>query len=406
MPPTRELPQRDLQPRRGLERFALPAFLGLIVLLTVVWTFKFATLMRRASAMEHFLDRDVYSGHLADCECGPHSILRCSDYGPTWLPNLPGRDGLVTLASADFFDDVTIDERDLRQLAAFPELKRLRIDDCRWTEQGLAILGQFCELKELVLVWPRASNRGLAPLANLPKLEILELEIERISANDWQILGQLKDLKRLKLKVQELHEPGLAALGNLPNLNEFALAFEPGSAATMSDVGWQQVSRLPALETLRFKGSLVSAAALQKLATLPRLRNLALKIVAQDRVETSGSQGDLACQILSVLARFPRLERLTLSLETWSDQALTDLATLSHVDHLTLCSPTFTRESLANLKNLELRQLTVVATAMTPDEVQALANLFYGSTQLWGEDSFSVPGPVRWREELINLGCP
>lgn len=222
-----------------------------------------------------------------------------------------------------------VDDADLAQLEALPDLRRLGISAARVTDAGMAYLARLTNLTALVL-HPRSgvTDAGMAHLARLPRLQTLQLSWVGITDRGVEHLSNLPDLRTLSL---------VSTVPRSPNFTG------------ITDRACEHLRALIRLESLTLMNADISSAGLAHLADLTNLTNLNLS--ANPRITDDGMEH---------LARLPRLAVLRLFSTGVSDGGLAHLGRLTSLEVLNLSGTEITDAGLAHLKGLvRLRSLTL-----------------------------------------------
>ncbi len=107
----------------------------------------------------------------------------------------------------------------LKELAAFPQLKKLHLYDTPVTDAGLKEVARLQNLEFLDLRSTPVTDAGLKELAGLQKLQTLDLSDTQVTDAGLQALAGLKGLKSLDLRGTKTTKAGVAELKKaLPDL--------------------------------------------------------------------------------------------------------------------------------------------------------------------------------------------
>lgn len=246
---------------------------------------------------------------------------------------------------------VWVDDAVLKALTSFPRLQSLNLTDTLVTDDGLATLTNWPQLRQIsvrygverVLMdrmysgspepppeaqfYHRISDAGIARITAVPSLRALNLagcrisgrahslilqrpEMNRlvigsdVSDTNLQQLAKLTHLRTLSLSGdRSLTDTGFQALRNLTNLEELDLSYMP-----LSDQAWPIIRHFPRLRHLRISASSATGFGLAALSELKELRTLEI----ERAFETNGIDPGA----LSSLRKCPGLTRL------WLDNGL------------------------------------------------------------------------------------
>ena len=238
------------------------------------------------------------------------------------------------------FEGEQVSDASLALLKHLPELKAVRVRDCKVTDAGLAHLHRLTGLEDLTLAGlDGVTDAGLEHLAGLPNLASLDL-----------------------LALEQLTEAGLRPLRALPRLRSLYLV-----GPVITDQGVAHLVRLRHLETLHFSARL-TAAGLARLRDLPKLRELDLSPV-----------GEMTSDRLAQLGHLAQLDVLELSYVHFSDDNLVHLKGLTNLRKLNLAGSWVTDAGLIHVAALStLAELDLSGTKVTDaglKHLRALRNL-------------------------------
>ena len=167
-------------------------------------------------------------------------------------------------------------------------------------------------------------------------------------------IGQLSHLKFLQLSDPEQSDVLLAALPPLPELETMIVY-------GASDANFSNLERFPNLESLIVCGEEFTDAALPRLTTLTKLKDLCL-------VETG--------VLLEEVPPLPQLKSLNLKATRLGDAGLSHLDRVANLQTLNLCHTNVTDRGLVALRGLKsLTTLNLRMTDISDDAVPALAGL-------------------------------
>lgn len=181
-------------------------------------------------------------------------------------------------------------------------------------DEDLHILAAFSNLKSLRLPRSRVGDAGLTRLTNLRRLETLDLSQSRVTDRGLEHLGRLRSLESLMLDGLELQGAGLAHLEGCRRLRELSLRRTP-----LRSEHAELLNQLTSLESLTLESSTLGRLHLRD---LPRLRRLTLTLSAADV--------DLR------LERLPQLEQVAITLMAPRPPRRLHLAELAKLTQLSL----------------------------------------------------------------------
>lgn len=194
------------------------------------------------------------------------AITELSKLGAGFELNPQGRVRAVVLSGRRFRDD------HLKQVAKFPELDTLVIDEAQVTDAGLAHVKGAKELVELVAAGLPITDAGMKVLQNFSALKRLNLSsCRRITAGGMQNLAGLRNLEELNLQDTTIADQGLAHLSKLVRLKSLNL-----EGIRVGDAGVAHLKTLTALRTLNLYGAQITDRGLEDLKQLKNLEELNL----------------------------------------------------------------------------------------------------------------------------------
>jgi len=183
---------------------------------------------------------------------------------------------LATLTSSPYeqldeqyhkFLNVTDD--DLAAIPDFAQIKNLSLGRTSVTDAGLAHLAGCKNLEWLDLSLTAAGDEGLKSVAAAAGLKQLFLEGSKVTDAGLATLAGFKQLEELDLSKLTITDAGLAAFAGQRNLRILYLSGSP-----ITDAGLAHLKNLKQLETLETSGTQVTPEGRQKLqAALPRLHS-------------------------------------------------------------------------------------------------------------------------------------
>ena len=218
-----------------------------------------------------------------------------------------------------------VDDADMVHLRSLPDLRKLRLNGTKITDEGLAQVPGLRMLSVLQLNGLRITDAGLVLLKRLPRLEELELGGTQIT------------------------DAGLENFGGLTHLNSLNL-----NSTQVTGVGFKHLHGLPRLECLYLSGSPVTDAGMEHLGGLTQLRHLDLDAT---RVTDAG---------LVHLHGLTQLNRLSLRNTQVTDAGLQHFGGLTEIRHLELDNTRITDAGLGHLQRLkQLLALDLDGTQVT-----------------------------------------
>jgi hypothetical protein len=221
-------------------------------------------------------------------------------------------------------------DAELAHLKPLDRLQSLSLRHCdTFTEESLAFLEGFHQLRELDLQGTPVRDAGLVHLRGLDQLEELDLSHTAIT------------------------DAGLANLESFSRLRKLDLGINY-DRAQVGDAGVARLSGLNQLEELSLSGTKVGDAGVARLAGLHRLKRLDLYAT---KVGDAGLVG---------LSQLRELRELDLSHAPISDAGLAHLTGLEHLEKLVLEDTAISDVGLVHLKGLcRLKRLDLAATRIS-----------------------------------------
>jgi Leucine-rich repeat (LRR) protein len=159
-------------------------------------------------------------------------------------------------------------ERTIKSILRFKNIKRLQLDRAELDDKGLAMLATLPELESLVVSHTQITGTTLSSLGAAKKLSRLDIGSNALKAETLSALSSLKNLQNLSIGRCHLRNPHLAFLSQLTKLQYLDL-FEN---ALLSDPCMKYVSHLKNLKSLKIDGTHISQKGLLMLKGLPLKR--------------------------------------------------------------------------------------------------------------------------------------
>lgn len=265
-------------------RWSLRTMLGAVAILAVFCAW-FAEAWNRAN-----LQDPIIAELVRDRQC-----VAVERPGPKWLEFVVPDSFRRRIVAVDTRSNVdgTVDEAFVVQLGRLPRLTYLNLE----VEQ---------------LTPPMA-----AALRNLPQLRWLHIQEEQPSRQSLAAIGELTQLEGLRLYARELTSDSLLCLGGLTKLRMLTID------TSRTEGAFSQMPPFPQLESLDIKFSPLSRQDLRRLAVLPRLKALDLKYAEID-----------ADASLAELSTLSSLEELTIDGHILSAAGLESLAAVKRLRSL------------------------------------------------------------------------
>ena len=156
-------------------------------------------------------------------------------------------------------------ERTIKSILRFKNIKRLQLDRAELDDKGLAMLATLPNLESLVASHTQITGTTLSSLSATKKLSRLDIGSNALKAETLPALAGLKNLQDLSIGRCHLRNPHLAFLPQLTKLQYLEL-FEN---ALLSDPCMKYVSHLKNLKSLKIDGTHISQKGLLMLKGLP-----------------------------------------------------------------------------------------------------------------------------------------
>ncbi|MBI3862080.1 MAG: protein kinase [Planctomycetia bacterium] len=278
--------------------------------------------------------------------------------------------GNFEIAAVRGLGGISLDARDLRDLARLGDLESLSLAENRFSDPDLAELSKLKSLERLDLADTPISDAGVAHVVNIPALKALDLSRTRISGRALESLASLRSLTELSLAGNRIRDGDLRELKKLPQLAVLNLAATdvqgPGlqnlrslqnlkslnlNGIPMRDRAIRHLSGLESLEILRLTGAKVTDDDLRLLSGVTKLKEL---VLASTQVTGDG---------LKHLTWMNSLERLDLHETFVADPGLRFLKELAALKELRLRRTLISDRGVKLLE--ELKNLQVVDLAET-----------------------------------------
>ncbi len=230
---------------------------------------------------------------------------------------------------------------DLRYLSRKSGLKILSLEYKECDDKDMVFAGRSRDLTEIGLSDVSVTSTGLAELKHCSQLRFVLLAGKWLDDEALQGLAQVTQIESLILENTAITGEGLKRLHTLSQLDTLILFDCQGLKAG----GLQQLSALPALESLTLENSPVDEA---EFASLSRLRNISIQ-------GTSWSQG-----LPEGLAGMNNVRSLTLENCPVTDEDLGQIAKMKNLQMLTIDDTKVTQAGLEQLlDHPELETVTV-----------------------------------------------
>lgn len=322
------MPEEARKPGKQWRQYTLRGLLVLVLVLSTPLGWLGYRLQRARSQKDALAKLQAIGGtYLYDwepefdvggVECGPPQ--------PWWL---------IKLVGCDFFWDV----------------KRIKICKNEIVDKDLAILREFPNTESLSLHSCQIGDEGILHLANLRDLRTLYLTKTHITDDGLEVLGDMVHLKELDLAGTPITGNGFAHLSEIATLNYLNLAF-----SDVNDNGVNHIKDLRHLESLSLIHTRISDQGLEYLKGHEHLT--LLRIGRCEMVTDAG---------LAHVAEIPELQELGLSSTPITDDGLRNISHLKSLRRLDLSGTLVTDEGLRHLIGLDLLELDLSETKVTPE---------------------------------------
>ena len=319
------------------------------------------------------------------------SVLAYGAAVDSWIEELGGtvkRDKAGQVVEVDLTLTWVTDD-DLAKLTAFPELRKIVLSHAKISDLGIAQLRPLKKVTHLECYYcDYLTDGAIAYVKHWTNLEYLNVHGTEVTSRVFEHLSGMKKLKRLHVGFSRVNDDGFDALSSLESIEELHIGGNKmsglalpllrllpnlkhlnvnGSQRTdsgrwgmmLTDVNIESIAALTQLEALNMGGSIVSDAGMKSLEPLANLQTLDL------------SRMELSDKGLEPLAKLPKLRRLSL----WEnpridDRALQPLLALKSVETLDLGDTNIGDSVLAGLEGMkQLKLLVVSGTKVTPAAV-------------------------------------
>lgn len=248
---------------------------------------------------------------------------------------------------------VELDEKHQAQVISLAFLQSRLSDD------QLAPIAGFTELKRLSLERTVVSDAGMKHLRLLKNLESLNLNLTRITGKGLRVLKGFNKLKLLELSGPRITDSSLKQLPRLPGLEELRLR-----NTSVTDRGLKWVARFSGLKKLDLQGTQVTGSGLGQLSHL----DLETLNLGHSQITMAG---------LESIKKLTSLKKLDLTFDRLKDKSLSYLQGLTNLEQLTLNrNPGIKGPGLRHLKKMkQLRLLELLSARAGDRQLHILASL-------------------------------
>ncbi len=318
----------------------------------------------------------------------------CVGWSGESIRDLSSHESLTILRIGSAFDRVDLRDEHLSPLRSLPNLRRLSLRNCLLSDAGMRTLGQLTQLRKLELP-NEITDQGIGHLTGLCRLEVLDLSDTSCSDEGLDVLSAFPRLRVLHLG-EGMRGSGLGSLASETLLelvlsngtlcDPLMLAEIPATLRTLnvevdeSDLGW--LRRFAQLEdlTLRVRGA--GQTDPNPLTELANLRTLRLTL--RTGMDCGPLRGLRKLRVLALrfpcpdtafLAGIEKLESLVLNCENLTNELVTRISNLRHLQVLILLGTSIdvnlTQFSLLS----DLRQLSLFFRNAKHDVLESLTEL-------------------------------
>jgi F-box/leucine-rich repeat protein 14 len=293
-----------------------------------------------------------------------------------------------------------ITDEGLAQLADCKSLENLDLSYCASvTEAGLGKLASLQSLKSLVLAGPQFDDGVFEQLAKYPALNSLQIDDTAVTDRGCSGLSKLKNLTELrilgrkltsgaaehigKLKLQKLalvgtkiEDAGVEKLVGLADLTDLSLS----GSGKITDAGLASIAKMTKLKrlNLRFCGELTSAGMVH-LENLNELAYAGVKMALKGKVKLEQlylSGNALTDESMPAVGELTRLKILVLARNSITAGGVKNFAGLRQLEELTLSNAKLDAESVGIIGQLlELKMLSLGATGLDDAGIANLVKL-------------------------------
>ena len=311
------------------------------------------------------------------------SLLLAAVVRLDWVTGLGGkleRDSASRITGVDL-RGTWVTDTELLDLARIPTLVKIDLSHTRISDEGMLHLKPAKQIVDLNLYYAeQITDQGMAAIRDWKNLRHLNLRGTRVSNGTMAIIGTLPQLETLDIANTQVTSVGWDAMGSLTHVKELALSFSSytGSSgvAKVNDGAFQVLRLLPTLQTLDLGGP---------------------KAGGRGKLERAGSA--LSSGITTVISQLKALKVLKLSYSQIDADGLKILSSMPNLQKLLLSDcPRVDDHAIAALARFpSLKYLDVQETKMTPAGVAALQQAKPGIVILSG-------GPVQRTAPTVPEG--
>jgi len=241
-----------------------------------------------------------------------------------------------------------VSDTELIELARLPKLERLDLSHTRITDEGLLHLKPARQIQDLNLYYAeQVTDQGIAAIREWKNLKHLNLRGTRVSDGGLAIAGGLTQLEALDIANTEFTDNGLDALVPLTRLRELAIG-----RSKLRKNALEVLRLLPTLEGLDLGGPRPGAGGLRDKEATPMPDDLPRAVSTLQQLRTLKlSYSQIGADGLRILASLDHVETLALvGSPRVDDQALSELAKWKSLRHLDVQATKVTARGVAALE--------------------------------------------------------
>ncbi len=306
--------------------------------------------------------------------------------------------GQVAMSGGPGVTDAT-----LKDLGEFKNLKSLLLNGAAVTDTGMAYLKEIKSLQSLILSNTQITSAGLKEIKELKNLQELNLQMTAVTDAGLDYLKDLPSLHTLFLSDTHVTDAGLKKLQDIPSLNDLSLGGAQVTDASLKEIaklkglqklvlvqpkslniGLKYLEEVKSLQSLYLAGPQITDAALKNLKGLENLTTVVI------------SNADVSDKGLKDLTELTNLQTLRLSETLVTNEGLEELRALKNLQSLDLSRSAVTDEGLPHLMVLlHLRTLNLNATNVTAAGLDLLKKALPQCQITGREVASAMPGPIR-----------
>ena len=315
---------------------------------------------------------------------GVKAVARVPKLEKLWLSQTPISDkALAYLSSCPNLMHLSVEatpttDIGLREIAKMSKLEVLSLSSPHISAVGLTRLSPLSELKELYLDRLPVDERSLAAIAQLDQLQVVSLRLTPVTDAAVALLGRLPNLTRLMLDGTGVSDNALAAV-NWPKLTELS-----ARGTRLTDAGLQRLASCKRLQSIKLAGTACTLAGLHRLLVDQQSRDWETALSVSFDTAYDEHKRLISLDLTGVRVRdscIPYVAQLTeLQWLVMPDSDLTDAGVQALVDakldKLTMLNINRSEVSDASLRRLtelkSLRNLHIAATAITAEAISEI----------------------------------